>query len=107
MINKEICKIIVENLKVEGGITLFNYDAVVKNIISEITKLGASHDTLSQVSLILHHELFDIYETALRDKANWERYFWNAVPKMVAEIDTNDGLNGEIPSSEKDEVGLE
>ena len=106
MMNKEICKIIAENLQVEGGITLFNYDAVVKNIISAITKLGVSYDTFSQVSTILYYELFDIYETALRDKENWERYFRNAIPRMVAEIDTNDDLNGEL-SSEIDEVGLE
>ena len=105
--NDEMFKIIAENLQVEGGITLFNYDTVVKNIISGITKLGVSYDTFTQVSTILYYELFDIYETALRDKTNWERYFWNAVPRMVAESDTNNGLNEEIPSSEKEEVGLE
>lgn len=78
---------------------IFNYDDTVNNIINDVVEKLKEYPIeqkliLEKVGDILYIELFDIYETALRDKTKWNGYFNQKINQLrpVASID-NKTLN--------------
>lgn len=100
-ITRELLIVLEENLDTE--ITIFNYDKIVRKTVGEFLEVfecftpELKKEKLTALSNLLYEYLYDIYEDALKDRNNWNRYF-NRVLKSeipILKIDVEQDVEGE------------